>query len=70
MLLAFCKTAPTKVLIARADYLLTTLFRGGSKGGLGQAVSDLGPWLRDNLDIGLRGSSSSNPALSQMLEVI
>ncbi len=28
MLWAFCKTAPTKVLIAGADYLLTTLFGG------------------------------------------
>ncbi len=70
MLRAFCKTAPNKVLIAGADYLLTMLFRGGSKGVLGQAVSDLGPQPRDNLDIGLRVSSSSSPASSQMLEVI
>jgi hypothetical protein len=29
MLSAFCKTAPTKILLAGADLLLTTSFRGG-----------------------------------------
>jgi hypothetical protein len=58
MLRAFCKTAPTKVLLAGADLLLTTSFQGGL-GGLKQTLGGVnsveahGPWPLSNPELGL-----------------
>ena len=43
MLRAFCKTAPTKVLLTGADLLLTTSFRGGLGGLFGHKSGRAGP---------------------------
>ncbi len=58
MLCAFCKTAPTKVLLAGADLLLTMSFRGdfgGLKTTLGgqKSVKAYGPWPLSDSNLGL-----------------
>jgi hypothetical protein len=58
MLRAFCKTAPTKVLPAGADLLLTTSFRGGFGGlkttfGGPKSVEAYGPRPLSNSDLRL-----------------
>ena len=58
MLHAFCKTAPTKVLLAGADLLLTTSFRGGLGGlkttcGAPKLVKAYGPRPLSNSALGL-----------------
>jgi len=69
MLRAFCKTAPTKVLLAGADLLLTTSFRGGL-GGLEQisvkanlkSAEAHGPRPLSNFELGL----STSPAFTAL----
>ena len=67
MLRAFCKTAPTKVLLVGADLLLSTFFRGGL-GGLKQDLGGLksveahGPRPLSNSELGL----STSPAFTAL----
>ena len=58
MLCAFCKTVPTKVLLAGADLLLTTSFRGGLGGlkttlGSPKMVKAHGPHPLSNSKLGI-----------------
>jgi hypothetical protein len=57
MLRAFCKTAPTKVLLAGANLLLNTSFRGslgGLKQNLGGGEVGRGPWTSAPLEFQTR----------------
>ena len=76
MLHAFCKTMPTKVLLAGADLLLTMSFRGGFGGlkttlGGAKMVEAHGPRPLSNSELGLSTPSACTaPPMLHLLDAV